>query len=71
LAINKIVIVISYIHHNRINSGIKVFPTKQAKIVLEWLGQQIRPPISLSLEDVAVLVGHKVLMEVDDNSALI
>jgi hypothetical protein len=32
------------------------------------LGQKFRP---LSLEDVGVCVGHKVLMEVDDTCALI
>ncbi len=33
--------------------------------------KQIRPPIFLSLEEVAVHARHKLLMKVDNNSALI
>ena len=37
----------------------------------EWLGQWNSPLICLSLKEVAVHEGHKVLMEVDDNISLI
>jgi hypothetical protein len=36
----------------------------------EWLGQYNKPPIPLSFEKVSMHAGHKVLMEVDNNSAL-
>ncbi len=38
---------------------------------LEWLGQKIMAPICLSLEEVAVCAGQKVLMKAEDSSALI
>ncbi len=38
---------------------------------LEWLGQKIMAPICLSLEEVGVCAGHKVLMEAEDSCTLI
>jgi hypothetical protein len=42
-----------------------------SQVFLEWLGQEDKTSICRSSEEVAVRVGHEVLIDVDDKSGLI